>query len=304
MRTFLPAMCAAFFMRVRPASRKANPACMNMTRIAATTTQSVLAAIRRFALLIAAPPRQLSPERPCHSVSAAAPRSGRPHRQSRHGLQAASQAMPRRRGLLYGIASDASSRLHRLERPAGAVVGDVFDAACPDEAVARLVARPRGVRDRFDHSRRDLVVDDEREQCLRQEARFEDTPPVLVRDAALASVTDRLDHRDADVACLLLDGVDHGFDALADDYGFDLDHSITSLRRSRKMTSRQLPSSCPIRSRMPTSRKPKRFRSARLGSFSGKTPVSSVQMPACSVLSIRRSSSAAPMPRPRAFVPT
>src|SRR5207249_6932804 len=47
MRTFLPAMWPAFFIRVRPASRKANPACMNMTRTAATTTQIVLAAISR-----------------------------------------------------------------------------------------------------------------------------------------------------------------------------------------------------------------------------------------------------------------
>src|SRR6185437_5708208 len=47
MRTFLPAMCAAFFIRVRPASRNAKPACMNMTRTAVTTTQIVLAAIRR-----------------------------------------------------------------------------------------------------------------------------------------------------------------------------------------------------------------------------------------------------------------
>src|SRR5262245_18870183 len=47
MRTFLPAICAAFFIRVRPASRKAKPACMNMTRTAVTTTQIVLAAMRR-----------------------------------------------------------------------------------------------------------------------------------------------------------------------------------------------------------------------------------------------------------------
>ena len=45
MSTFLPAICAAFFIRVRPASRNAKPACMNMTRTAATTTQRVLAAI-------------------------------------------------------------------------------------------------------------------------------------------------------------------------------------------------------------------------------------------------------------------
>src|SRR5579864_9337672 len=47
MSTFLPAMWPAFFMRVSPASRKAKPACMNMTRTAVTTTQMVLAAIRR-----------------------------------------------------------------------------------------------------------------------------------------------------------------------------------------------------------------------------------------------------------------
>src|SRR5437764_4967383 len=47
MRTFLPAMCAAFFIRVRPASRNAKPACMNMTSTAVITTQIVLAAIRR-----------------------------------------------------------------------------------------------------------------------------------------------------------------------------------------------------------------------------------------------------------------
>src|SRR5437762_1306136 len=40
-------MWPAFFIRVRPASRKANPACMNMTRTAATTTQTVLAAMSR-----------------------------------------------------------------------------------------------------------------------------------------------------------------------------------------------------------------------------------------------------------------
>src|SRR3954452_10370563 len=47
MRTFLPAMCPAFFMRVRPASRNAKPACMNITRTAVTTTQVVDAAISR-----------------------------------------------------------------------------------------------------------------------------------------------------------------------------------------------------------------------------------------------------------------
>ena len=43
--TFLAAMWPTFFIRVRPASRNANPACMNITRIAARITQTVLVAI-------------------------------------------------------------------------------------------------------------------------------------------------------------------------------------------------------------------------------------------------------------------
>ena len=42
------AMWPTFFIRVSPASRKAKPACMNITRIAARTTQIVLAANRQF----------------------------------------------------------------------------------------------------------------------------------------------------------------------------------------------------------------------------------------------------------------
>src|SRR3954452_22413306 len=49
--TFLPAMWPAFFIRVRPASRKAKPACMNITSTAAMTTQMVLAAISRSEFL-------------------------------------------------------------------------------------------------------------------------------------------------------------------------------------------------------------------------------------------------------------
>src|SRR5437764_14354886 len=52
--TFLPAMWPAFFIRVRPASRNAKPACMNMTSTAVMTTQIVLAAISRSLLAIAA----------------------------------------------------------------------------------------------------------------------------------------------------------------------------------------------------------------------------------------------------------
>ena len=51
MRTFLPAMWPAFFIRVRPASRNAKPACMNMTSTAVMTTQIVLAAISRSEFL-------------------------------------------------------------------------------------------------------------------------------------------------------------------------------------------------------------------------------------------------------------
>src|SRR2546426_12509381 len=50
MRMFLPAMWPAFFIRVRPASRNAKPACMNITSTAVTTTQIVLAATRRSLL--------------------------------------------------------------------------------------------------------------------------------------------------------------------------------------------------------------------------------------------------------------
>ena len=70
----------------------------------------------------------------------------------------------------------------------------------------------------------DLVADDERQVRLRQEARLEHAPAVLVRDPALAAVADRLDHRHADVARLLLDRVDHRLDALADHDRLDLDH--------------------------------------------------------------------------------
>jgi hypothetical protein len=56
MSTFLPAMWAAFFIRVRPASRNANPACMNITSTAAMTTQRVFAAITRSAVLTPSPP--------------------------------------------------------------------------------------------------------------------------------------------------------------------------------------------------------------------------------------------------------
>src|SRR5438128_613653 len=130
MRTFLPAMWPAFFIRVRPASRNAKPACMNITSTAVTTTQIVLAAISR--------------------------------------------------SLLVAIAA-LSTDLHLLQLPAGPVVRHVANRSGPDEAVARLVAAARSVDDRVDDGRRAMVVDDERQQRLRQEARLEHAAAVFVR---------------------------------------------------------------------------------------------------------------------------
>src|SRR5947207_2453121 len=166
-RTFLPAMWPAFFMRVSPASRKAKPACMNITRIAVTTTQIVDAAMSRSCL---------------------------------------------------------DTRLHLLEARSCAVVLDVGHRAGPAEAVPRLVAGVRRVDDCPDHVVDDVIGDDEDELRLRQEARLEDAAAVLVRDASLASVTDRLDHGHADVPSRVLDRVDHGLDALPDHDGLDLVH--------------------------------------------------------------------------------
>src|SRR5947208_5976530 len=75
------------------------------------SSRRTLASSRRPQRTITPPPSpQPPPLRPCGWGLAAAPRSRPPHRQSRHGLQAASQAMPWRRGLFDGIASDASRR--------------------------------------------------------------------------------------------------------------------------------------------------------------------------------------------------
>ena len=52
----LPTMCATFFILVRPTSRNAKPAYVNMTRRPQRRPRSVFAAIRRSSLLIAPPP--------------------------------------------------------------------------------------------------------------------------------------------------------------------------------------------------------------------------------------------------------
>src|ERR671934_1180490 len=142
MRMFLPAMWPAFFIRVSPASRKAKPACMNITRTAVTTTQIVDAAMSRSCL---------------------------------------------------------DTRLHLLEARSCSVVLDVGHRAGPAEPVARFVAGVRRVDDRPDHVVDDVIGDDEDELRLGQEARLEDPAAILVGDAALAAVTDRLDHGHADV---------------------------------------------------------------------------------------------------------
>src|SRR4051794_21747195 len=120
-----------------------------------------------------------------------------------------------------------------LQWCAGAVVHDVGDGRHPAEAVARLVAAPRGVDDGGDHAVDDVVADDEHEQRLRQEARLEHTPAVLVCDAALLAVTDRLDHRHTDVAGRFLDGIYHRLYTLSDDDCFDLLHVRPRSLRAR-----------------------------------------------------------------------
>src|SRR5204863_3106460 len=178
MRTFFAAMWPAFFIRVSPASRNAKPACMNMTSTAVTTTQIVLAAMRRSWFL--------------------------------------------------------GTDLRLLQPHSGAVVRHVLDRGRPDEPVARLVAAAGRVRDRVDDRVDDLVGDDERQERLRQEARLEHAPPVLVCDPALPAVPDRLDDRDAYMSGRVLDRVDHRLDALPYHDCLHLHHSIPPCVRTKK----------------------------------------------------------------------
>ena len=169
MRTFLPAMWPAFFIRVRPASRKAKPACMNITSTAVMTTQIVDCRDQQIVL--------------------------------RHRLHLLEALLPVRLCMTFST------------------------GVVQHEPVARLVAAARRVDDRGDRPRSTMSSATTKiEQRLRQEPRLEDAAAVLVRDAALAAVADRLDHRHADVAGRVLDGVDHRLDALTDDDRFDLVH--------------------------------------------------------------------------------
>jgi hypothetical protein len=106
----------------------------------------------------------------------------------------------------------------------------VGDRRGPAEPVAGVVAGAGGVGDRGDDPVGERVLDDEGEERLRQEARLERATAVLVRDAALAPVPDRLDDRHADMAGLLLDGVDHRLDPLPHDHRLDLDHDTPPRR--------------------------------------------------------------------------
>src|SRR3954453_9147195 len=166
-RTFLAAMWPTFFMRVRPASRKAKPACMNMTSTAAITTQTVLTAMPRSLLDTCLPLLELHP---------------------------------------------------------GSVVDDVQHRLLPHQAVAGLVAAAGRVAHGRLHCVCEIVADEEGQDGLRQEPRLEHTTAVLVCDAALPAVSDRLDDRHTHVTGRLLDGVDHGLDPFADHDRLNLHH--------------------------------------------------------------------------------
>ena len=79
---------------------------------------------------------------------------------------------------------------------------------------------------------------------------------------------------------------------------------MLGLRRSSSTTSRQRPWCRPIRSLVPTTRKPWRWCRRMLGTFSGKMPDWIVQIPAASVESISARSRAAPTPLRRAVAAT
>src|SRR5580765_1854720 len=160
-------MWPTFFMRVRPASRKAKPACMNITSTAAMTTQTVLTAMPRSLL---------------------------------------------------------DTCLHLLQLHAGPVVDDVDDGGLPHEPVARFVAAARRVGHGGLDCVCDVVADEEGQDGLRQEPRLEHTTAVLVCDAALPAVADRLDDGHANVTRRILDGVDHGLDPFPDHDRLHLHH--------------------------------------------------------------------------------
>ena len=186
---FFAAMWPTFFIRVRPASRKAKPACMNITRIAGD-------------------------EHP-------------------HGA--------RRDVELSGSSSD----LHLLQwlRPVRLCVtfstGDVQTIPSPDSLPLRAASTIAATTASATSSSTTNV------RTPSAGTGLEDPAAVLVRDAALAAVADRLDHRHPDVSGLVLDRVDHGLDALPDDDRLDLGHRT----RLPSWTNEKTPGALPLRPR-------------------------------------------------------
>ena len=107
------------------------------------------------------------------------------------------------------------------------------DRCRPDDAVTGLVAAAGGIGDRVHDGLGLLVVDDEDEHRLREEAGLEDPPAVLVRYPALPAVPDRLDDRSRRCARCVLDRIDHRLDAFPDHDCLDLDHRHSRLPGSR-----------------------------------------------------------------------
>src|SRR5690348_8873329 len=125
MRTFFPAMWPAFFIRVRPASRKAKPACMNITRIAVTTTPIADAAISRPALAL---------ELRFLPASGGAVKRDAPHR--RYPTEAVARLVP-----------GAGRGGDRLDDLVDELVGDEEDEECLREEAPLEHAAPVFVRD-------------------------------------------------------------------------------------------------------------------------------------------------------------
>ena len=173
MRTFFAAMWPTFFIRVSPASRKAKPACMNITSIAARTTQTVLAAMAS----------SLLSSSDLHLLEAAVP---------------VRWCVTLKTGVVQQIPSPDSWPV----RAASTIASTTASASSSRTTnVSCALGRNRDSKTR---------------------------PAVLVRDAALAAVPDRLDHRDADVTGVLLDRVHHRLDPVADDDRLDLHHRPAS----------------------------------------------------------------------------
>ena len=229
-------MWAAFFIRVRPASRNAKPACMNITRIAVTTTQIVFAAIRRSALLM--PP----------------PRVACPVRWWRRCRRASSRRARRR----------TRCRCARRRRPRG-------DRAASASATTKVSSAFGRKRDSNMRPRYSCVIPRSRPWPTASTT-VTPTWPVC---SSTASITVSTRSRRTTASTLIMPPPRFVVPA-------------GPRRARRRAAGRSAPAA--------DARKPKRCSSPRLGSFSGKTPVWSVQMPARSELAT--TPRAAPCRRP------